>query len=295
MVNWLSHNKEWVFSGAGIAAVVALAGFLRVLWRGTRPAAQRPPLCNHPVVRAGRDVNIQFGEDAESAPVRPQTPTEVAASRAASIYLPSQARNGVLLRFSELAEGSIATLPVGRDDLVALLEKEFRSHPLLLMLDYESLPTPLADGVFAVITKLGNGVTVETVSASPVSGKIWDVWTHLCDGYFRAYRLPFRSDATALFREEEFKRSFEAVGTLLEGVTRYLLATGTEQTQDVYQRIHKLKNEATAALLAAELAYWQYADGQGRGKGLPEAAVKLDMAISCVHKILTEHAPPQLG
>jgi hypothetical protein len=50
---WVKHNKEWVFSGAGIAVIGSLFSFLRFLWQKKR----RPPELIDPPLR----VKLAFG------------------------------------------------------------------------------------------------------------------------------------------------------------------------------------------------------------------------------------------
>jgi hypothetical protein len=55
ILDWLQHNKEWVFSGGGVTVIVAVFALLRWLFRSATPNA--PPLPRVPSLQ----VNLAFG------------------------------------------------------------------------------------------------------------------------------------------------------------------------------------------------------------------------------------------
>jgi hypothetical protein len=56
ILDWLQHNKEWVFSGAGVSGFVAVAAFVR--WIVKRPL---PALTAAPVREPALRLNLAFG------------------------------------------------------------------------------------------------------------------------------------------------------------------------------------------------------------------------------------------
>lgn len=56
ILEWLQHNKEWVFSGVGVSAFVAVAAFVRWMFRRPVPAPTSAP-AREPALR----INLAFG------------------------------------------------------------------------------------------------------------------------------------------------------------------------------------------------------------------------------------------
>jgi hypothetical protein len=63
MLDWLWKNKEWVFSGVGVAALVGFLGWLRSKRKsGSRLHQSQQSGHNSTNIQAGRDVNIGGGQ-----------------------------------------------------------------------------------------------------------------------------------------------------------------------------------------------------------------------------------------
>ena len=59
MLDWLLRNKEWVFSGAGVAAIVGIIGWIRSKRHdGSALHQSQRSGSNSTNIQAGRDVNI---------------------------------------------------------------------------------------------------------------------------------------------------------------------------------------------------------------------------------------------
>jgi hypothetical protein len=58
ILDWLQHNKEWVFSGVGIPTATGLFFMLRWIFRRARPNPPEPLLPRSPSL----SVNLAFGE-----------------------------------------------------------------------------------------------------------------------------------------------------------------------------------------------------------------------------------------
>jgi hypothetical protein len=58
MLDWIWKNKEWVFSGIGVAAVVAVVGWIRSRQSGQVQRSSR----NSTNLQAGRDIKIGGGK-----------------------------------------------------------------------------------------------------------------------------------------------------------------------------------------------------------------------------------------
>jgi hypothetical protein len=56
MWNWILNNKEWLFSGVGVAAIVSLVGFLSRRKSASRQKQRSGR--NSTNIQAGRDVTI---------------------------------------------------------------------------------------------------------------------------------------------------------------------------------------------------------------------------------------------
>jgi hypothetical protein len=55
-IEWLRHNREWVFSGVGVSGLLAVIGFVRWLFRRTPDAPNGPPP-REPALR----ISLAFG------------------------------------------------------------------------------------------------------------------------------------------------------------------------------------------------------------------------------------------
>ncbi|MHC4982777.1 MAG: tetratricopeptide repeat protein [Planctomycetota bacterium] len=60
MWDWISNNKEWVFSGVGVAVAACIFGLLRRFFKGpTKPRAGREKFSQQAGVRSGHDTTIR--------------------------------------------------------------------------------------------------------------------------------------------------------------------------------------------------------------------------------------------
>jgi len=56
ILDWLQHNKEWVFSGVGVSGLVAVGAFVRWMFRRPLPASTTTP-----VREPSLQLNLAFG------------------------------------------------------------------------------------------------------------------------------------------------------------------------------------------------------------------------------------------
>lgn len=66
LINWISNNKEWIFSGAGIA-IIGLIG--RFIYKGTQASSSQNIKSgkNSTNIQVGRDMNISNGSKNDNA------------------------------------------------------------------------------------------------------------------------------------------------------------------------------------------------------------------------------------
>lgn len=111
----------------------------------------------------------------------------------------------IYIKCHDIAIHALADLSIPIDDLIQRVENEFRGHPILGESEYESLPVPLIDGLFVVLSKLGDRVTIEAVTKAAPLQEIYEKWTELCEAYLQAIKLGFRKDHNVLFKRHEFQ------------------------------------------------------------------------------------------
>jgi hypothetical protein len=190
--------------------------------------------------------------------------------------------------FSDIAERELKPLGVTRGDILQSLDSEFRSHPILLRTDYESVPRPLSNGLCVVLSRSKGSITVERLERSFAPQEKFDLWSQMCEQYWSAYKLPFRRDHNLLMSRAEFIRSLKVLGSLLQSLARYIYETNIYHDEKIYPNLHRLKQLAERNYLQADALYVRYENG-GADKDLGEVAIALDSVISCVHKIVLEY------
>jgi hypothetical protein len=194
------------------------------------------------------------------------------------------------LSFSSVAEASISTLGADRGQIVELLRSEFRSHPILRSIDYELSPRPLQQGYFALLTKSGSRVSVEHLSRCHMAGDQLTLWSDLCTAYAHSYSLPFRTDYLVLLKEPEYRRTSKNLASLLETLNRYIYQSPVYQDQQIFPKLHRLKQDAENSFVSAERKYESWASREDvDASGLGRIALELDRVISGVHKIILEY------
>ena len=200
---------------------------------------------------------------------------------------------GVSIRCSAITISSLESLTTDIGAFTELVLSELRSHPVLHQIDYESLPIPLKNGFFAIVSKLQTKLYIEAVFRSAPDQNLLELWKALATQYFVAYRLAFRLDGSVLARPSEFARSYDAISRLFELVQRYTTDSKIWSDPLVASRFHKLKGGIAFGLQTAEKEYRAFQRTPGDRKLLGRVVLALDSAISCAHKILIEYQPPQ--
>ena len=201
--------------------------------------------------------------------------------------------NGLTVRFSDVGLDSTKSLCLDKNKIITLLEAELRSHPILEQIDYESLPVPLKEGIFTVLTKLNNVIDIENVILSSPKLEITEAYSEFIGQYFIAYRLEFRKDHSLLRNRIKYKQAYTTITKLYEHAHRFMSTTYLNDHPDIWSRVHKLKGSIDFSLGMADMLYSQYINSDAGEEILGRVALSLDMAISSTHKILLEYSPPR--
>lgn len=217
-----------------------------------------------------------------------------AAHKGVSLETPryEQALFGLQIVYTDIARNSLSLLPLSEQQFMDLLSIEFKSHPLFSQIDYESLPLPLKNGYFAVLTKANDKVTLETINKSGIKKKLFDTWSKMARLYFQAYRLPFRSNHNILIQEKEFQRTLKLLDELIVAAQAYIYQTQVADDTNVRIACHELKQRASKARMSAEFLYLKYTRTNDSSI-LGSIAIQLDLIVSAIHKILVEYNVPK--
>jgi hypothetical protein len=151
---------------------------------------------------------------------------------------------------------------------------------------------PLKGGYFAILTKTGKTITLETITKSAVKKELFDAWSELSRLYFQAYRLPFRSNYQVLINEKEYERSYNLLNKLIVTAQKYIFQTQVIDDENVRMACHDLKTQASVASSKAEYLYFKYKNANDSSL-LGSVAVQLDVIVSAIHKILVEYNVPK--
>ncbi len=203
-----------------------------------------------------------------------------------------EALSGLEIIYTDVARNSLSLIPLSENKFLDLLSIELKSHPLFSKVDYESLPLPLKGGYFAVLTKTHTKLTLETISKKSVKKELFEAWSEMSRLYFKAYRLPFRSDHSILYRHSEFERSIRLLNQLIISAQKYMFATKLIDDRNVRLACHDLKAQASAASINAEFTYSKFKDSNDSSL-LGHVAIQLDLIVSAIHKILVEYNVPK--
>ena len=305
-IGWIMDNKNWIFSGAGVALIGAIIGVVfhrrKVMRRGQLIKSGDKSTS----IQAGNGATIILQRDERTNDERQpheQESSKEAASQGSSEYVDPETGNqpdeyleclaGLEIEFQDIALNELSFHSIDRQLFLNLLNTEFRSHPLFAQMDYESLPLPLKDGHSTIITKLREKVTIEGVSKGIVKKDIFDVWSNLARLYFQAYRLPFRSDPNVILKGLEFQRTMYLLEKLIVAAQEYIYKTRLFDDKDVRMICHRLKGLAGLALSKARHEYNRIAQGEDVSSSISRIVINFDLVVSSIHKLLVQYRAPK--
>jgi len=202
---------------------------------------------------------------------------------------------GFAIDFSEIVLKEIEILGISKDQLLWLLNEEFKSHPLLKSksISYESTPVPLKNNTFIVISKRESAISLEDISKEFPNQDIFNKWRELCNLYAEAYRLPFRLEHIKLAKESAFNYSFKKIQDLVFKLQEYIYSSRSLSVKEENIYLHDFKNKAQHHLMMADFKYKEmYLLSEDISK-LGEIAILLDLCISLVHKAILGYKIPQ--
>jgi hypothetical protein len=166
---------------------------------------------------------------------------------------------------------------------------EFQKHPIFMTIDYESVPFPLKNGYFVVVSKLKDKVTLEAAHKGTTEIDVNDAWIKLSRTYFDAYGLPFRRDHNALVSLGEYKKSADLMNNLYLAFQAYYASVSIKGSIDFRQQLHDLKGQCDLYRRTAETSYFHFLSEDATPDDLGKVALNFDLIIATVHKVLLDH------
>ncbi len=196
------------------------------------------------------------------------------------------------IEVSDIAENAMRSLSISKLQLLELIGSEFKSHPILSRVDYEFSPRPLKNGLFVILSKLDNELIVENISKILLSHNLYDLHNNLCNAYFDAYQLPFRTNHFALMKKSTFKHTIKILERLIKALSEFCMSTKIYHDENFFPHFHRLKSNAHNNLVSAEINYYYYVNTNDVNK-LNEVALRLDGVISAIHKAIIKYPLPK--
>ncbi|MDI9585930.1 MAG: metallophosphoesterase [Acidobacteriota bacterium] len=137
----------------------------------------------------------------EDLPVRPD---EREAALAAARNGPSTRIEDYRLEFTPTCLDALARLEMSQEQLVELVQGEFRSHINYLRFDLEHYPLPLRAQFIAYIDKVGDLIRFRDVAPCTADLAMLSAWHDILAVYRGATRLKYRDDPNAFMRAPGF-------------------------------------------------------------------------------------------
>ncbi|MGE4544138.1 MAG: hypothetical protein AB7D06_08515 [Pedobacter sp.] len=245
-LDWVIDAKDWIFSGAGTVLVVSASSyFLKFLRRRALKATKNK-------------VEQQISKPTNSM--------------------------DTYFKYSLVAKQSLKILNITQDDIDELIKSQYKAHPLLISLNYLSLPIPLNTRLHIIVSKQDTNCTIEDIRTAISEESILTAWTDLRNAYFKAYNLQFRHDHTILLNRRELKHTFKIIEELFLAAQEFYAVRSATLKTDERCRLHDLKNSCNRAILALQIL--DYSDDLNLEIG--KMAIMVEMAISAIHKILLD-------
>lgn len=167
---------------------------------------------------------------------------------------------------------------------------ELSKHPIFLKIDYESIPLPLKNGYYIVISRLYNKITIESVFKESVKIDIDKCLEKLTNLYFSAYQLAFRKDHMILKNKYEYEKTSRKMDDLFLSLEEYYVGMITHPMFSNFRGlIHRAKGQIALHQIDAQQLYYHYLSPEGTIEDLGQVAICFDLIITSVHKILLDH------
>ncbi len=182
MLKWILNNKEWIFSGIGVAVIVAMIG-----WIYRRISRQS----------GGMDDQRSQVETISEPTNAPETHWNRLIS--SSQKEPSKDLKKYDIEYTPACLEDLARLRLTQDDLFTLVQSEFRGHLNYFRFDLEDYMMPVRASCIVYMDKIGNSIVFKRILPCTKNEAKLSSWTDILAIYRRATRLAYREDPYVLF------------------------------------------------------------------------------------------------
>ncbi|MCD6362310.1 MAG: metallophosphoesterase [Armatimonadetes bacterium] len=225
------------------------------------------------------------------------------------------------LEFTDACRRSLERLEMSEDDLIDLVQKEFRSHVNYFRFDLEHYPLPVRDKLIVYMDKAGNTLRFTDVAAVNVDLALLSTWHDILAVYRGATRLRYRQDPNAFVMSPGSLARVIGIHDDLAGrISKYFsqfwsMRTGAdllgwdeklrEAAQEHPDRVEdeQLLSEDERVISfylqqskLARTRAWEAWEASERGDisledALVEIVTGLETSLQYLHKIILEHSP----
>ena len=210
------------------------------------------------------------------------------------------------VQFTDQARDEAAAQGLDRQDVLDLVESEFRSHANYFRFDLENYPLPLRSTYIVYISKVGLRLEIARFLACTRDQATLASWSDILTAYRRATRFAYRRNPHALLRSpgmlertlslhNEMRHrivrhygTFDALGLDLtvQGALE-MMEDGTPEANIQYHLDESLRADAEARDVAESMELGDILADEG----LSLEVIALERSLQHIHKILLTHPP----